>query len=123
MKTYFDFTPYVTNEPTSFYIKDENYALFIYEQLQEQNIPVTYHCHKRIIDEGGSVQGTPFIAPPMTTVDKTTFTAPLKHQFIERLLSEDLAQYTYDTSIHDAYYAWLNDKIENIRVRQKEYPN
>lgn len=115
MKTYFNFTPYVTDTPVSFDIKDENYALFIYEHLQSQNIPVTYHCYKRIIDEGGPVKGTPFIAPPMTTVDKTTFTAPLEDQFVERILSEDLAQHTYDAPLHSAYYAWLKDKIEKSK--------
>lgn len=111
MKQYFDFTPYVTDTPTSFTINNENYAQFIISQVTQQNIPLTYHCDTTCIDEGGPVEGTPFIAPPMYRINHTTITAPLSQIMINRLLSEDLSDQLHDKPIRKAYDSWYTTEI------------
>lgn len=111
MKTYFDFTPYVTNTPVSFTISNENYAQFIIEQITQQNIPVTYQCDTTCIDEGGPVEGTAFIAPPMYRINHTTIIAPLSRAIVNRLQSEDLSDQLRDKPIRDAYDNWYTTEI------------
>lgn len=111
MKQYFNFAPYVTDTPVSFDIKDENYAQFIISQVTQQNIPLTYHCDTTCIDEGGPVEDTPFIAPPMYRINYTTITASLSQAIINRLLSEDLSNEVHDKPIRDAYDDWYTTEI------------
>lgn len=111
MKQYFDFTPYTTDIPMSFTINNKNYAQFIIEQITQQNIPLTYQCDTTCIDEGGPVEGTSFIAPPMYRINNTTITAPLERTMVNRLLSEDLSNEVHDKPIRDAYDDWYTTEI------------
>lgn len=118
MKQYFDFTPYVTDTPVSFDMKDNQFADFIHEQLEYEHIPVTIQPHTIIIDEGGPVEGTPFIAPPEEEeVTHTTITAPLSQTIIENILADDRLIFKGSSKLQQACDAWYLDNMKRCTQR------
>lgn len=113
MKTYFDFTPYVTNTPVSFTIESGQLMGFICAQLDATHIPYDAQVHNRQIDDGGPVKGTDFIMPPMETFDYAIITAPLSQTMVSRLIAnDDINTFNKDTTMMNAYVNWYKDENE-----------
>lgn len=113
MKTYFDFTPYVTNTPVSFTIESGQLMGFICAQLDATHIPYDAQVHNRRIDDGGPVEGTDFIMPPLETFDHAIITAPLSQTMVNRLIADDdMDTFNKDTTMMNAYVNWYKDENE-----------
>ena len=117
MKQYFDFTPYVTDTPVSFDMRGNRFAKFIHEQLEYEHIPTTIEPHTIIVDEGGPVEGTPFIAPPEEEVTHTTMTAPLSQTIIKSILADDKLIFKGSSKLQQAYDAWYIDNMKRCTQR------
>lgn len=113
MKTYFDFTPYVTNTPVSFTIESGQLMGFICAQLDATHIPYDAQVHNRRIDDGGPVKGTDFIMPPLESFNYAIITAPLSQTMVNRLIADDdMDTFNKDTTMMNAYVNWYKDENE-----------
>lgn len=113
MKQYFDFIPYMTNTPISFTIASNQLMGFICAQLDAANILYDTKIHNRRIDDGGLVEGTDFIMPPMESFDYAIITAPLSQTMINRLIAnDDMNTFDNDATMMDAYVNWYKDENE-----------
>lgn len=89
----------------------------IVKQLEYEHIPVTIEPHTIIVDEGGPVEGTPFIAPPEKEVTHTTMTAPLSQTIIESILADDKLIFKGSSKLQQAYDAWYIDNMKRCTQR------
>ena len=113
MKQYFDFIPHMTDTPISFTIESGQLMGFICAQLDAKNIPYDVQVHNRRIDDGGPVEGTDFIMPPMESFDYAIITAPLSQTMINRLIADDdMDTFDNDATMMDAYVNWHRDENE-----------